>query len=115
MDLPATVSTTSNIVTLATPVPHTTRGAYVFNDFLPPVSKFMIGFDLEKFSNQSATTRSGKFLGNGTITLQMTNCFACNSKSVNSNSTPDSYNVLCIVQHDVRFNIGRGGQVLAFY
>jgi hypothetical protein len=93
----------------------TGRGAYVYNDFIPPVSKFMIGFDLEKFSNQSATTRSGKFLGNGTITLQMTNCFACNTKSVSTNSTPDSYNVICIVQHDVRFNIGRGGQVLAFY
>ena len=75
----------------------------------------MIGFDMKKFSNQSATTRSGNLLGNGTINLQMTNCFACNTKSVNTNSTPDSYNVIFIVQHDVRFNIGRRGQVLALY
>ena len=115
LDLPATTSTTNDIVTLATSVGQTSRGSYVFNDFLPPVSKFMLGFDLEKFSNQSAKLRAGKYLGNGTITLQMTNCFACNTKSVSTNASPDSYNVICVVWHDIRFNIGRGGQVLAFY
>ena len=118
LDLPATTSTTNNIVTMETlclNTSQTLRGAYVFNDFLPPVSKFMLGFDLEKFSNQSAKLRAGKYLGNGTITLQMTNCFACNTKSVSTNASPDSYNVICVVWHDIRFNIGRGGQVLAFY
>ena len=67
------------------------------NQFLPPVSKFMIGFDLETFPNQSDTVRSGRYLGNGPITLQMTNTVACNQKSDTSNATVDTYNLITIV------------------
>jgi hypothetical protein len=92
-----------------------TRGNYCLNEFLPPKSNFVLGFDLETFQNQSTTIRSGRYLGNGTITLQMSNAFACNTKSVSTNASIDIYNVLAIVLHDIRFNIGRGGQIIAYY
>jgi hypothetical protein len=43
LDLPDTTSTASNIVTLATSVGQTGRGAYVYKDFSPPVSRLMLG------------------------------------------------------------------------
>ena len=35
------------------------RGQFVVNEFIPPISKFMLGFDLETFPNQSDMARSG--------------------------------------------------------
>jgi hypothetical protein len=75
----------------------------------------MLGFDLETFSNQSDVARSGRYLGNGPITLQMSNALACQYKSTTSLSSPDIYNALAVVLHDIRFSIIAGGQILAYY
>ena len=90
------------------------RGTYVHNAFLPPISKFLLGFDLETFPNQSDVSRSGRYLGNGPITLQMSNVYACGQSSMNGNPV-DNYNVLAVVLHDIRFSIIAGGQMLAYY
>lgn len=113
-DLPASV-TGSTTITPASFLQANNRGRYVYRDFLPPVSKFLLGFDLETFANQSDVARSGRYLGNGTITLNMSNAYACNNISVSTNSSNDSYNVLAVVLHDIRFAIGTGGELLAFY
>ena len=57
------------------------RGQFVINEFIPPISKFMLGFDLETFPNQSDMARSGRYLGNGPVTLVMTNTIAPSVKS----------------------------------
>jgi len=91
------------------------RGKYVVNNFLPPISKFMLGFDLETFSNQGEVARSGRYLGNGPITLTTTNMFACGQSSDNSITGFDVFNVIAVCYHDIRFSIMPGGQVLAYY
>jgi hypothetical protein len=42
----------------------------------------MLGFDLETFPNQSNMARSGRYLGNGPVTLLMTGTVAQFSKSI---------------------------------
>ena len=90
------------------------RGIYVLNEFLPPVSKFLLGFDLDTFPNTNDTARSGRYLGNAPLTLQMTNCVACSTSSVLANNQ-DSIIATAVVLHDIRFSIMAGGQVLAYY
>ena len=91
------------------------RGQFVVNEFIPPISKFMLGFDLETFPNQSDMARSGRYLGNGPVTLVMTNTVAPYVKSVNSNTATDTYNAIAVVLFDIRFSIMSGGQVLSYY
>ena len=49
----------------------------------------MLGFDLETFPNQSDMARSGRYLGNGPVTLIMTETVSTASKSVNTLSQAD--------------------------
>ena len=91
------------------------RGLYVPNSFLPPVSKFMIGFDLETFPNQSDVARSGRYLGNGPLTLVMSGCNAPSVNSVSTNASPDTYYAIAVVLFDIRFSIMAGGQLLSYY
>ena len=91
------------------------RGMYVANHFLPPVSKFMLGFDLETFPNQSDLARSGRYLGNGALTLVMTNCCAPSLKSIASAASNDTYYAIAVVLFDIRFSIMAGGQLLSYY
>ena len=91
------------------------RGEFVLNEFIPPISKFMLGFDLETFPNQSDMARSGRYLGNGPVTLIMTETVAPANKSVNTLSQADTYNAIAVVLFDIRFSIMSGGQVLSYY
>ena len=75
----------------------------------------MLGFDLETFPNQSDSARSGRYLGNGPVTLVMTNTIAPSVKSVSSNAAVDTYNAIAVVLFDIRFSIMSGGQVLSYY
>ena len=79
------------------------RGQFVLNEFIPPISKFMLGFDLETFPNQSDMARSGRYLGNGPVTLIMTKTVAADSKSVSTNSSADTYNAIAVVLFDIQF------------
>jgi hypothetical protein len=91
------------------------RGLYVANSFLPPVSKFMIGFDLETFPNQSDVARSGRYLGNGPLTLVMSGCTAPSVSSVSTLASSDTYYAIAVVLFDIRFSIMAGGQLLSYY
>ena len=91
------------------------RGLFVLNEFVPPISKFMLGFDLETFPNQSDMARSGRYLGNGPVTLIMTETVATANKSVNTLGQADTYNAIAVVLFDIRFSIMSGGQVLSYY
>ena len=90
------------------------RGQYVLPHFLPPVSKFLLGFDLDTFPGTNDTARSGRYLGNAPLTLQMTNTMACVNTSIKGGST-DTIIATAVVLHDIRFSIMAGGQVLAYY
>jgi hypothetical protein len=63
----------------------------------------------------SDTIRSGRYLGNGPVTLQLTSTVACNNSSLSTVNNPDTYNIIAVVLHDIRFSIMAGGQVLAYY
>ena len=91
------------------------RGQFVLNEFIPPIFKFMLGFDLETFPNQSDMARSGRYLGNGPVTLVMTNTVATAVKSTSSLQAADTYNAIAVVLFDIRFSIMSGGQVLSYY
>ena len=91
------------------------RGIYVLNEHVPPVSKFILGFDLDTFPGTNDTARSGRYLGNAPLTLQMTNCKAANSQSLSTDSTSNVIISTAFVLHDIRFSIMAGGQVLAYY
>ena len=91
------------------------RRLYVANHFVPPVSKFMLGFDLETFPNQSELARSGRYLGNGPLTLVMTNFIAPSSKSISTAANADTYYAIAVVLFDIRFSIMAGGQLLSYY
>ena len=75
----------------------------------------MLGFDLETFPNQSDLARSGRYLGNGPLTLVMTNCNAPSFNSVSTNATSDTYYAIAVVLFDIRFSIMAGGQLLSYY
>jgi hypothetical protein len=90
-------------------------GLYVANAFLPPVSKFMIGFDLETFPNQSDVARSGRYLGNGPLTLVITGSNAPSVSSVSTLASSDTYYAIAVVLFDLRFSIMSGGQPFSYY
>ena len=75
----------------------------------------MLGFDLETFPNQSDMARSERYLGNGPVTLVMTNTVAPKLKSISSLQQPDTYNAIAVALFDIRFSIMSGGQVLSYY
>lgn len=77
-------------------------------------STFMLGFDLDTFSNNTDTIRSGHYLGNNTVSLNLSNVeFVDNSpcnQALMTNARMDTY-----VLHDLRLSFQAGGIVQAFY
>jgi len=77
-------------------------------------STFMLGFDLDTFSNNSDTIRSGHYLGNNTVSLNLSGVeFIDNSpcnQALMTNARMDTY-----VLHDLRLSFQAGGIVQAFY
>lgn len=90
------------------------RGRFVYPDFLPPVSKFLLGFDLDTFPGTNDTARSGKYLGNAPLTLNLTNTYAAQNKPI-TNGPNANLVAIAMVLHDIRFSIMAGGQMLAYY
>lgn len=77
-------------------------------------STFMLGFDLDAFSNNTDTIRSGQYLGNNTVSLNLTNTQFIDNSPLNmplmTSVRMDTY-----VLHDVRLSFQAGGIVQAFY
>jgi len=89
------------------------RGPYTLPFFTPLESKFMIGFDLDTWSRMSDVARSGRFLGNNTIQLQITNATALNYGAVKNGLI--GINMLSMIQFDARLSFQAGGSVVTYY
>jgi hypothetical protein len=81
--------------------------------FQPPSSTFVLAFDLDTWSRYSDVTRSGKFLGNNTITLTMQNAVALGYAPNQVRS--GGYVLQTFIVHDIRFSFQAGGSVVSYY
>ena len=81
--------------------------------FQPPESSFVIAFDMDTWSRFSDVTRSGKFLGNNTITLTLNDAVALGR--ANSETGSNGYVLQTFVVHDIRFSFQAGGSVVSYY
>ena len=91
------------------------RGKYGTGLFIPPESDFILGFDLDTFPGNSDTARSGRYLGNAPLTLQMSGANGIGTSSLSNSSSSDSWACIAIVLCDIRFSIGAGGSIQAYY
>lgn len=89
------------------------RQPYAIEQFQPPESSFVIAFDMDTWSRFSDVTRSGKFLGNNTITLSLDRAQALGIS--NANSGANGYVLQTFVVHDIRFSFQAGGSVVSYY
>ena len=81
--------------------------------FQPPESTFCLAFDMDTWSRVSDVARSGKYLGNNTITLNLQNALALGDSSTNTGS--GGYTLQTFVVHDIRFSFQAGGSVVSYY
>jgi hypothetical protein len=81
--------------------------------FEPPESTFVIAFDLDTWSRYSDVTRSGKYLGNNTITLTLQS--AVGLGLTNQQSGSNGYILQTFIVHDIRFSFQAGGSVVSYY
>jgi hypothetical protein len=91
------------------------RGKYGTGLFIPPESDFILGFDLDTFPGNSDTARSGRYLGNAPLTLQMSGANGIGTSSLSNSTSSDSWACIAIVLCDIRFSIGAGGSIQAYY
>lgn len=89
------------------------REPYGFELFQPPESSFVLAFDMDTWSRVSDVTRSGKYLGNNTITLNLNNAIALGVSPNDSGS--NGYTMQTFVVHDIRFSFQAGGSVVSYY
>jgi hypothetical protein len=89
------------------------RNPYTLPLFTPPESSFVIAFDLDTWSRFSDVTRSGKYLGNNTITLTLQNALALGL--TNQQSGSNGYILQTFIVHDIRFSFQAGGSVVSYY
>lgn len=77
-------------------------------------STFALGFDLDTFSHNTDTIRSGHYLGNNTVSLNISNIQVEDNSPLNmplmNSLRMDSY-----ILHDLRLSFQAGGIVQAFY
>jgi len=88
------------------------RNPYVLPIFTPNESTFMIGFDMDTWSKYSDVTRSGKYLGNNTITLYMTGAVGFERWE---QSGIQSMQLYTFVTHDMRVSFQAGGSMVSYY
>ena len=77
-------------------------------------STYMLGFDLDTFSHNTDTVRSGHYLGNNTVSLNLSDIELIDNSPLNmplmSSLKMDTY-----ILHDLRLSFQAGGIVQAFY
>jgi hypothetical protein len=88
------------------------RNKNILPFFIPNESTFAIGFDLDTWSKYSDVARSGKFLGNNTITLYMTNCVGFSGWQASGIAGIVMY---AFVPHDLRLSFQAGGSLVAYF
>jgi hypothetical protein len=77
-------------------------------------STFMLGFDLDTFSHNSETVRSGHYLGNNTVSLNLSAMEIIDNSPLNM-PLCNSLRMDTFVLHDLRLSFQAGGIVQAFY
>jgi len=77
-------------------------------------STFALGFDLDTFSHNSDTIRSGHYLGNNTVSLNLSNMVVVDNSPMNM-PIMQSVKLDTFVLHDVRLSFQAGGILQAFY
>ena len=77
-------------------------------------STFMLGFDLDTFSHNTDVVRSGHYLGNNTVSLNLSNVVFEDNSPLNM-PLCQSVKVDTFVLHDLRLSFQAGGIVQAFY
>jgi len=77
-------------------------------------STFMLGFDLDTFSHNSETVRSGHYLGNNTVSLNLSNMEIIDNSPLNQ-PLCNNVRIDTFVLHDLRLSFQAGGIVQAFY
>ena len=77
-------------------------------------STFMLGFDLDTFSHNTDVVRSGHYLGNNTVSLNLSNMEIVDNSPLNM-PLCNSVRVDTFVLHDLRLSFQAGGIVQAFY
>ena len=77
-------------------------------------SNFMLGFDLDTFSHNTDVVRSGHYLGNNTVSLNLSNIVFEDNSPLNM-PLCQSIKVDTFVLHDLRLSFQAGGIVQAFY
>ena len=88
------------------------RGTYILPFFQPLTSTFWTGFDLDTWSGVSDVAKSGRFLGNNTITLYMTGCDQFNGYT---DSGISNIQMFTIIMHDQKISFQAGGSMVAFF
>jgi hypothetical protein len=89
------------------------RNPHQLELFQPPESSFVLAFDMDTWSRVSDVTRSGKYLGNNTITLNLTEANALGLP--NSQTLANGFTMQSFVVHDIRFSFQAGGSVVSYY
>lgn len=77
-------------------------------------STFMLGFDLDTFSHNSDTVRSGHYLGNNTVSLNLSEFEVIDNTPLNI-PLCSSVKMDTFILHDLRLSFQAGGIVQAFY
>jgi len=90
-------------------------GNYSTGVFVPPESTFCLGWDTDTFPGNNDHARSGRYLGNAPLTLQMTGANGIGTSALSTSSSTDSWSCITIVLCDIRFSIGAGGAIQAYY
>jgi hypothetical protein len=74
----------------------------------------MLGFDLDTFSHNTDVVRSGHYLGNNTVSLNLSNMKIVDNSPMNM-PLCNSVRMDTFVLHDLRLSFQAGGIVQAFY
>jgi hypothetical protein len=77
-------------------------------------STFMLGFDLDTFSHNTDVVRSGHYLGNNTVSLNLSGMEIVDNSPMNM-PLCNSVRMDTYVLHDLRLSFQAGGIVQAFY
>lgn len=89
-----------------------TRYNNIVPTFIPFDCPFYIGFDLDTWAGYTDVARSGKFLGNNTIQLYMTNCIQFDNSSF---SGIDNIQMYVPIIHDTKISCQAGGQAQVYF
>jgi hypothetical protein len=91
------------------------RGNYGTGLFKPPESNFMLGWDTDTFYGNNDNARSGRYLGNAPITIHISGANGIGTSSLSTSSSSDAWSCIAIILCDIRFSIGAGGSITAYY